>query len=1143
MTKKPMSLDAQAAAVVAEGEAVQAEVKKTTKPKSIFRTPDGRVMNLQHVGKMEQEVLRYVHGEEMQENVRGLPNVKGTVSTFKLARVTEFDPANPLPEPLMPGPKSPLCKQCGLFDCNGRNPFMQPVGAEQPVVTVLVESPTGEDDINGTLRLEKSSIMSIIKQVAAKKEVSFKPEQVRWLLLTRCYSRSGKLTNFKIKGNWCRWHVVDDLNRHRPKLIIAVGSPALGSLSHKSNAQDWGGKLLTYRGWPDDWLMNEKYALPQFDPLDPTKKTTGHPVFGPVPKWRLPLYPIQTPRQILGSQNPLLKERWAGQIEEALKLAESGVKPKLYRRPWYEFTEDVDRIEEVLDELIAVPGLLLSYDTETTGLRPWAATARVVSIMFRWCDPQTGNARSIGFPWQVEHSPVYKAIPRLRWKLWQVLCGTEAGQRVLVGHNITFDVLYTYATFWRHYQEDWLTGWQDRERNLERDAHLCALTRAAVFDTWHMAYTTAQRRESLGLELLAYAYVPDLAGYEEDMTLLISLLGDSMNPAENKGGHYLNCPRDKWKTHLEPYVMGDVEVTYRAHDKLTEKLASTKTYKIPLAAPNRPGYFRWFEPPRRDWVYSKIMSPAARVLMTMMGRGMFVDGAEVDRLQSALPQQIVKLREAFTGEDPRIRIWMGQKNDEARSEAMKKGQVVGADDVLWHLDLENKEHLRELLFDTLGIVPPRLTKGGKKLYGDETDEQLDRMVAEFLKWKPKATEDEVIEHVVATRKKFAAIDKFTLNALAVDHPSLRKMLEYRKTFKLYTTYVRPLRNYTDTLVDKKVRTKDPHLCYDNCIHASFLLTGTRGGRLSCRDPNLQQLPRDGEVKSMFVSRFGERGCMYQADLSQIELRLMAATCGDPTMVKAYFDGIDLHSLTASRIYNVPYEHFTKQYMKWLQDKKRDKEAKTLELNRVTAKTVNFLTGYGGGAFGLQNVLAAKAIFKDIEECEDIIAAFFESYPALRSMLQLYKGFIQQKGCAVSVFGRVRVFEEVWGGDEEAKAKALRAGCNHLIQSTASDMMLIALFTIENEMRRAGLESILVSTVHDSLLTDAIRSELPQVHEIVTSVLNNFDVVLPLVLGDDFDTSWMLVPFTGDCEVGADYLNVHKIPEKDIDWDKLLAPSA
>ena len=78
-------------------------------------------------------------------------------------------------------------------------------------------------------------------------------------------------------------------------------------------------------------------------------------------------------------------------------------------------------------------------------------------------------------------------------------------------------------------------------------------------------------------------------------------------------------------------------------------------------------------------------------------------------MQSALPQQIVKLREAFTGEDPRIRIWMGQKNDAARSEAMKKGQVVGADDVLWHLDLENKEHLRELLFDTLGIVPPRLT--------------------------------------------------------------------------------------------------------------------------------------------------------------------------------------------------------------------------------------------------------------------------------------------------------------------------------------------------------------------------------------------------------------------------------------------------
>jgi DNA polymerase-1 len=303
------------------------------------------------------------------------------------------------------------------------------------------------------------------------------------------------------------------------------------------------------------------------------------------------------------------------------------------------------------------------------------------------------------------------------------------------------------------------------------------------------------------------------------------------------------------------------------------------------------------------------------------------------------------------------------------------------------------------------------------------------------------------------------------------------------------------------------------------------------------------LPRDGIVKSMFVSRFGKRGCMYQGDLSQIELRLMAAACGDPTMVKAYFEDVDLHSLTTSRIFKVPYEHFSKDHMKELQEKGLTKEAKELDEKRSIGKTVNFLTGYGGGAFGLQNVLAMKDIYRKIEECQEIIELFFDSYPALRRLLMEYKRFILDSHVAVSLFGRVRVFEEVRGDDEEAKAKALRAGCNHLIQSTASDMMLTALVVIEEMMRAEGLESLLVSTVHDSLVIDAVREELPMVHGIVTDVLNNFPEVFKYKFGENYDTSWMIVPFTGDCEVGTDYLSVRKIPKKDIDWDKLLAPVA
>jgi DNA polymerase-1 len=277
-------------------------------------------------------------------------------------------------------------------------------------------------------------------------------------------------------------------------------------------------------------------------------------------------------------------------------------------------------------------------------------------------------------------------------------------------------------------------------------------------------------------------------------------------------------------------------------------------------------------------------------------------------------------------------------------------------------------------------------------------------------------------------------------------------------------------------------------------------------------------------------------------LSQIELRLLAAACGDPNMMQAYFDDLDLHTLTTSRIFKLDYEMFSKDYMEKLQNEGKGKLAKELELKRKIGKTCNFLTGYGGGAFGLQTTLANSKIYMSIEECESILAQFFDSYPTLKKFLSAYKYFIQQNGAAVSITGRVRIFEEVFSDDTEASAKALRAGCNHLIQATASDMMLVCLRVIEAAMRDQGLESLLVSTVHDSLVVDTVRDEAPAVHEIVYTVLNSIPEIFELVFGPTYDTSWMLVPFGGDSEIGLNYGHMNKVPTKGlIDWDKLLKP--
>lgn len=1115
------------------------EAGKTRSNPKIFQDLDGRPLFIGPSGKtslkdfaidkFDAELLAYWHGHETVT----VPGKEGRKSVT--ADLIQFDPDNPVgAKKLKASERSPACQRCALNTQGCVNPYLPFKGSKSPLITIIVEGiGKGEDD-----RAEiatDGSARTLLEIIEDSQEITgVKPEDIRWLSMTRCANRGRKLLNLKSRGAWCRMHVLDDLMRHPPQMVMPVGTTVLGLLSHKSNAQEWSGRLLTFRGWPDSWLTNPKYALPRPDPRDHAKKVVGHPVFGPVPTTRLPMVPLQAPRLVYKDQNKHTNRRYRESIIWALKMAKRGVEALDYIRPWYDFTTDPDHIEAVLREILAHPGILLCYDTETTGLRPWETSwtsldgemlmergnARIVSMMFRWTDPETGYPRSLGFPWEAESWEVRNSTDRLRPLIWKVLT-----QSRLIGHNLTFDMLFTWATLNRRYTYGKRSGWDDTEINLQRDRRVCALADACAYDTWHMAFTIQQKRGSLGLEALAYDWVPDLAGYEEDFTLLIELNSEKMDPAANKGGHYLNVEKDKVNTHLVPYIMGDVEVAYRAFERLNDNLQDTKTYDIPLADPKHPGEFRLFTTHNRHWVYENIMGPASRTLMKLMARGMHVDQEELSNQAVRMPSEINQLRNELATIDPRIVAFVNEKK-----------ATEGED---WELDLEDKGQLKELLFNRLELPVMRLTKAGRAKLGDDIVTARNKVRGTVLRTMPSLADDPKLsdKYIDKLLMEYAAVDKFTLNKLTVQFDKLRPLRQYRKAFKLYSTYVRPLQNIRTSL-DKKDRKADPHLCFDSCIHASFLVTGTLSARLSCRNPNLQQLPRDGAVKSLFTSRFGARGCMYQGDLSQIELRLLAAASGDPTMVKAYFDNVDLHTLTASRIFSTPYESFTKGHMKKLQETGHEDVAKELDQKRNIAKMVNFLTGYGGGAFGLQNVLAMRDIDKTIEECEEIIELFFDSYPAIKKLLRYYKKFIEDNAKAVSIFGRVRALDDVASDDNEAKSKALRAGCNHLIQSTASDMMMTALFCIEKLMREANMESILVSTVHDSLIIDAVRDELPAVHQIVQDVLNNFPIVFKMLFGDDFDTSWMIVPFGGDSEYGLDYLHMHKLDGSDIDWDKV-----
>ena len=1141
--------------------------------KTVYKDTSGRKMPSTAISKYFRDVLEYWHNPPERDGQKELV----------------FDPLNPVgPEPLKAAPESPVCKRCMLFESGCNRKFVPYEGPNEPLITLLYEGLTPkEDDDARVARVGHAGYLRDVIDGLAQ-ETGITSDQIRWVPIVRCADKTGR-ANMRVKANWCRTHIVEELLFNPPRLIIAAGTGALGLLCHKSNAGDWQGKMLTYRGWPDDWLCNEEWTTPRPNPAEPSEMIIGHPLFGAPPEYRVPLFPIQSPRLIRQFQNPTVTGRWRRAIKDALLSAKEGVRPNTYTRTWFRYVNDPDAVEAGLREIISNPGMVVCYDTETTGLKPLALDAAIVAMMFRWVDPATGQPRSLGFPWNFRSkhydNKVVDHIDRLSVLVLKALTCSR-----VVAHNATFDFLYTLFNV--RLPELAVYGHKTREEliqlrisnpdfNRQWDAHIRALADAFQWDTWHMAYTFRQQRGTLGLEMLAYLFAPDMAGYEEEMTLLIKRREWQLFPGARKSAkedpdledrpeavttavetvpveeetkpdesetkpdesetkpaepekakaakakakaakqkvehepepnpHYLNIGEEFYPTHVIPYIMGDVETCYRARDALEAKLDAAKVYEIPLADPARPGMFRWFKPPSRRWVYDHVMGPASRTLMKVMARGMYVHPGTLDAFESQFPVEVVAAREEVKKVHPAIQAW-------CEAEAAKGGE--------WDLDLENKAHLRYILFDILKLPVQRLTKTGRKLFGEAEEE-----------WRRKLQTGEMSE---ADLLKFAALDKFTLNKLAVDHAEVRPLQKYRQVFKLYSTYVRPLRNIFSKGIDKKEREKDAHLCWDECIHAQFLLTGTRTGRLSSRDPNLQQLPTKGLIKQLFKSRFGERGCMYQADLSQIELRLMAAACGDPTMVKAYYDKSDLHTLTTSRIYKLPYDHFSKEHFEQLDKEGKTALRKELELKRRIGKTVNFLTGYGGGALGLQTILANNSVYKSQEECEQIIDAFFDSYPSLKEFLRYYKRFIEDSGVAVSLFGRVRILEEVFGGDREAAAKALRAGCNHVIQSTASDMMLTALTAVEIMMQDAGLESVLVSTVHDSLLIDAVRTELPQLHEIVSGVLNNYPQVMWAMFGEDFDLSWLTVPIVGDCEVGLSYYDTVKIPLKNIDWEQLLA---
>ena len=310
-----------------------------------------------------------------------------------------------------------------------------------------------------------------------------------------------------------------------------------------------------------------------------------------------------------------------------------------------------------------------------------------------------------------------------------------------------------------------------------------------------------------------------------------------------------------------------------------------------------------------------------------------------------------------------------------------------------------------------------------------------------------------------------------LDKLAPDYPFVTDILEYRQLAKLKSTYADGLAGY---------------IAGDGRIHSTFNQTITATGRISSTEPNLQNIPIRMElgrlIRKVFVP---EEGFVFlDADYSQIELRVLAHMSGDEKLIEAYREAQDIHRITASQVFHVPFDQVT-------------------DLQRRNAKAVNFGIVYGISSFGLSQDLSITR-----KEAADYIEKYFETYPKIKGFLDGEVEKAKKDGYVSTMFGRRRPVPELKSSNFMQRSFGERVAMNSPIQGTAADIIKIAMVRVNERLRREGLRSRLILQVHDELLIETAKEELEVVSRILEEEMRGAaDLAVPLEVDMHTGSNW------------------------------------
>ncbi len=365
--------------------------------------------------------------------------------------------------------------------------------------------------------------------------------------------------------------------------------------------------------------------------------------------------------------------------------------------------------------------------------------------------------------------------------------------------------------------------------------------------------------------------------------------------------------------------------------------------------------------------------------------------------------------------------------------------------------------------------------------GGELQEQIDELAKSIHKHadrsfniaSPKQLGEILFDHLgLADKAKKTKTgqyktDEQTLSTLEGKHPVITDILAWREATKLKSTYLDALPNHILTETGR--------------IHTHFHQLVAATGRLASSDPNLQNIPVRSEagrrIRKAFVPRRRDRESpdspsftLLSCDYSQIELRVMAAIANDATMIEAFRNGSDIHTITAAKVFVV------------------DPEDVTPDMRR-TAKMVNFGIIYGISAFGLSQRLAIPRA-----EASSIIEAYFREYPSIKEFMDRTINEARENGYVETLSGRRRHLPDLNSGNQNIRGNAERAAINTPIQGTAADMIKLAMIRVDSLLREKPYQSKMLLQVHDELVFDLALDEQD---ELVPRILDAMKTALPL----------------------------------------------